>query len=320
MTTDERHPDDVEHDIDQTRARIDRNVDELQERLSPGGLVDEAAHYLRGSGDTVKRNLGTVGSNIGRTVKDNPVPAILICAGLAWLAVDAARSRSSSSDDDDGNRGYDRRAGQPMSRDGDDYGAVEQGRYPMGTARGAVMGDAMPGGNDDESGKSKIGEKAGRVGERVEEGAARVMDSARESAGMVGDRVHAARQRAGEVGVQAKDKAVDVFDRQPLLVGVLGLAVGAAIALALPNTRREDKVLGPYRDDLRERVTDYGRDQVEKAERVADAAVTAARDKLSGDGENMADRLTDKIGDAAKAATKAAKDEAKKSPDSKAAV
>jgi hypothetical protein len=273
MTTTDRRPDEVEREIDQTRTRLDRNVDELQDRLSPSGIADEAAQYLRDGGEAVGRSLGAVGANIGQTVRDNPVPTVLICAGLAWLAVDAARGYGSSSGD---------------------------------------------GGGDRKSGR--VRDAVDRVGERLETGAAQTADRVRETADTIADKAHAVRERAGEYGTQARDKAVDVFDRQPMLVGLLGVAVGAAIGFALPHTQREDRVLGPYRDDVGERVRDYGHDQAKRAERVADAAVTAARDELANDDtdpQNVDDRhdasrLTDKLGKAAKAAVQAATDEAKK--------
>jgi Protein of unknown function (DUF3618) len=273
MTTTDHRPDEVERDIDQTRTRLDRNVEELQDRLSPSGIADEAAQYLRDGGEAVGRGLGAAGANIGRTVRDNPVPTVLICAGLAWLAVDAARGHGSSS----GDGGDDRRS-------------------------------------------SKVRDAAGRVGERLETGAAQTADRVREAADTIADKAHAVREHADEYGTQARDTAVDVFDRQPMLVGLLGVAVGAAIGFALPHTHREDRVLGPYRDDVGDRMRGYGREQAKRAERVADAAVSAARDELADDDtdpQNMveqhaASRVTEKLGKVAKAAAQAATDEAKK--------
>lgn len=273
MTTTESRPDDVERDIDQTRARLDKNVDELQQRLSPSGIADEAVQYVRDGGEAVGRGLGALGASIGRTVRDNPVPTALICAGVAWLAVDAARGRGASSGD----------------------GGAE--REP-----GAVRN------------------MAGRVGERLETGAAQTAHSARETAGAIAERAHAVGERAGEVGSQARDKAIDVYDRQPVLIGLLGVAVGATIGFALPHTHREDRVLGSYRDDVGKRVRDYGRAQAKRVERAADAAVTAARDELAdgetdprdADGRHAASRVSNEFGKVAKAASQAAKDATKK--------
>ena len=318
MTTEERQADDIERDIDHTRARIDRNVDELGDRLSPGGLVDEATSYLKDGGQAIASGLSTAGSSIGRTVRENPVPALLVCAGLAWFAVSAARGRTSDTRNGDPVGAH--RVGNYRDNYGRGYpteGGDADARRPMGTARGAVMGDEMAQDNGDHDGGSGIKAKAADVRDKAKDGASRVAERSRDAAGAVADRLGSAREKAAEYGSHARDRAVKTYDDQPLMVGVLGLAVGAAIGLALPATRREDRVMGPYRDDLKDRARDFGREQVDRAERVADAAVTAARDEMgdtspASDGSATSERVTDKIGKAAKAAANAATKEAKK--------
>ena len=43
----EKEPSDMEQEINSTRARIGRTVEELEQRLSPGQLVDQALGYAR---------------------------------------------------------------------------------------------------------------------------------------------------------------------------------------------------------------------------------------------------------------------------------
>ena len=61
-----RRLDDLERDVEATRARVDQTVGALQERLATQVGAAFAATL-----DVVKRN---------------PVPAILVVAGLGWLA------------------------------------------------------------------------------------------------------------------------------------------------------------------------------------------------------------------------------------------
>jgi hypothetical protein len=44
-----------------------------------------------------------------------------------------------------------------------------------------------------------------------------------------------------------------LFDRQPLALGAIGLAIGAAVAASLPTTRLEEDLLGETSDALRDR-------------------------------------------------------------------
>ena len=50
---------DIERDVQQSRANIEHTLDAIQERLSPGQLVDQAIGYFRGGrGVDFARNLG----------------------------------------------------------------------------------------------------------------------------------------------------------------------------------------------------------------------------------------------------------------------
>lgn len=69
----------LERDIEETRARLDLTIDRLQDRLSMSGLVDDVVAQVRRSGysSAMDRALATV--------RENPVPVLLMVAGLGWL-------------------------------------------------------------------------------------------------------------------------------------------------------------------------------------------------------------------------------------------
>jgi hypothetical protein len=61
----------IEDNLERTRSRMDARLSELQERLSPGQVLDDLMTYFRGS----------EGAEFGRSlldsVKSNPLPAAL---------------------------------------------------------------------------------------------------------------------------------------------------------------------------------------------------------------------------------------------------
>jgi ferritin-like metal-binding protein YciE len=80
----ERNPDEIERDIEHTRAELAETLTTLGRRFSPNVLVDQGAYLLRDHGPELGRRLGTA-------IKRNPLPAVLIGVGLLWLAFSGSR-------------------------------------------------------------------------------------------------------------------------------------------------------------------------------------------------------------------------------------
>lgn len=75
----------IEEEIGRMRARMDRTLDEIEYRLSPGQLTGGVLDVAR---DLLSENPG----RIGRAIRDNPVPVALIGIGVTWLALAALRT------------------------------------------------------------------------------------------------------------------------------------------------------------------------------------------------------------------------------------
>ncbi|KST58965.1 hypothetical protein AO398_19755 [Methylobacterium sp. GXS13] len=79
--------DELEQDVEASRGRLDRTLGDLQSRLQGPGMPRDLAD-LRRSGQAA-------GEAVERFVADvrvNPVPALLIAAGLGLLVYDVVRS------------------------------------------------------------------------------------------------------------------------------------------------------------------------------------------------------------------------------------
>lgn len=82
-----REPAQLESEIVRQRDHISELVQALEQKLSPGEMFSRVWTHGKGGGREFASQLGT-------TVKANPVPALLTAAGLAWLY---ARSDSTTS-------------------------------------------------------------------------------------------------------------------------------------------------------------------------------------------------------------------------------
>ncbi|SFG48539.1 DUF3618 domain-containing protein [Methylobacterium gossipiicola] len=70
---------DLEKDIEASRARLDQTIDQIQERLSVSSIVDEML------GNARRTPLSGVYDGALEAVRRNPVPVLLIAAGVGWL-------------------------------------------------------------------------------------------------------------------------------------------------------------------------------------------------------------------------------------------
>lgn len=127
---DDRRPEQIEDDIEHTRADLSETLDAIERKLSPSQIVDQATDYFF-SGP------GEFGSNLTRQIKANPIPVALIGIGLAWLVLSSQRQRRPAAYDAapaaDRFRLRDQGYGDPYRSYGDDervggaYGSYAEG-------------------------------------------------------------------------------------------------------------------------------------------------------------------------------------------------
>src|SRR5687768_11036222 len=93
-------------DIDVTRRRMDDTIDALGERMQPRHLLDEVLGFFRRHDfngekerlthmrEKISHGTDTAMHSVVDTVKHNPLPALLIAGGVAWMIYNSRRSRS----------------------------------------------------------------------------------------------------------------------------------------------------------------------------------------------------------------------------------
>lgn len=83
-TESQKSPEAIEREIDAQRASIGNIVDALESKFTPGQVFDQALSFMQSNGSTFLTNLGT-------SVRNNPVPAVLTSVGLLWLMMSQNR-------------------------------------------------------------------------------------------------------------------------------------------------------------------------------------------------------------------------------------
>jgi cell division septum initiation protein DivIVA len=327
---DNRRPEEIEQDIEQTRAQLNSNIDAIQSKLTPGQMMDQAIGYARNSLPA------DFGSNLNTAIRENPIPVTLIGLGVGWLMMSgkqrpgylAKRSQSRSHYIDDPYRPGSGFAGEHGIEYGgqgelDDHGVgghitgdhdsamhrassrtSETSQHMKSRAsetsehlkhRASETGSNLK--NKASSATQSIKEKMSSTGQSLKEKASSLTsrfssDSGSSSGPSMGERSRGmaqnARSRAGELSqrsqqqyYRAKDNLTHMAEEQPLMLGALGLAVGALLGAMVPPTRREDELMGETRDKLLERGKEMARQRAEaaksSAQRVAETAKSSAQ-------------------------------------------
>jgi hypothetical protein len=82
-------------------------------------------------------------------------------------------------------------------------------------------------------------------------------------------------------------------EQEPLILGVLGLAVGALVGAALPRSETEDRLIGNASDATKGELKDRGQqlysEAKDKAEKAGEAATRAVSDRQSSN-QTVSDR------------------------------
>ncbi|WP_313431469.1 DUF3618 domain-containing protein [Pseudomonas sp.] len=212
----QKDPQLLEQEINAKREHISDLVDALEQRLSPGQMLDRVLAYSKGHGGEFFQNLGT-------TLKNNPVPATLTVLGLAWLGLNQNRPFNPGPAHDGPGLG---------EKLGD---AVDTVKDAFAHA-GAAMHDAS--------------QKARMKAHDVRDRASELGSGARDSVGASADTVRSTAHRVADQTTALKGQFDHLLQEQPLVLAALGIALGAALGAALPSTHKEDQLMGASSDRL----------------------------------------------------------------------
>ncbi len=267
--------------IEETRNQMGETIDAIQERLSIANISEQVSETVNNAIETAKdtaydatigkavnlmKNVGdgVVHSDAFRTIRNNPFPLALIGLGTGLLVYQSfAGSKARSRNGGNGRRLY-------------DGGPGERGRSTFDSARETVK-------DVTERAYDGLTEKAGAAMESVSSTAGTAIDSVTGAVSTAytgaGEFAHRAYDRAGEYGSMAHEKYDHYLEENPLALGAVAVAVGAAVGFAIPATRYEGKLMGEARENLIERAQEAAGSLVDKAKQVASEAGQTIKDE-----------------------------------------
>jgi uncharacterized protein DUF3618 len=305
-------PDVIERDLQATRSRLDSRLSELGKRLSPGQIVDEGLDLLRTrEGIDFTRNLG-----VAVRERPIPVALVGVgLAWLMSGARDPAAHRDShprtarlrAPRDDLMTRAW--TAGQAVVRQTGESDIDYRARVT--DARGQVLGVARSAQETAESyaervqealfaARDSISNAVSSATERMSSMGASLGDSMQSASDRVTGAAHDLRDQASSLGGQIADQGRRLSDAassgmrevrhtargsgfiatlgdNPVLLGAVGMAVGAVLGALLPPTEIEREYLGDAAHDARSALQGVVQEAVDRGSDVVQAAMDAGR-------------------------------------------
>lgn len=288
----------IREQIVETRREMSETIDAIQEKLSLQNISEQVKetvseqvnHALTTAKATVYgATIGKAGefmknvgrelskSDVGRVAANNPFPLLLIGLGVGLLAYQGFGSNRRrtynyrSGYDNDYDRGY------------NDYerGYESSNRSMLRSAQDKI-GGAASGAYESVSGAastaaSSVTGAASTAANSVTDAASKVYSGATDYAGRAYDKV-------GDLGTQAREQYDYYIEENPLAVGAVALAVGAAVGLSLPSTRYEGRLVGEYRQNLLDKAQSVAGDLVDRVKEVATEAKETIKDEARAQG------------------------------------
>ena len=271
-------------------------------------------------------------TGVGRSASQNPIALSLIGLGLGMFLVNGFSSKKRVSysyetdydgeDNDYNDTDYSSKGKTDYSSKGKRSTFASAQNRVSGAAGSAYKGVSGAAG----SAYDGVSSVAGSAYEGVSSAAGAVSGTVSNVAGTVSETVSGAASGAyrqvGNLGSRAKDVAGSAqnqyehyMDENPLAVGAVVLAIGAAVGMAFPSTQAENRLMGEKRELLLQKAEESAREAIGKVQQVA-GEVTNTVKEVAGDVANTvkegASNVADKVQEGAGNVAQTAKDESKK--------
>ena len=249
--TKDQTPDEIAATLERDREQLAGSIDGLRNRLSIDTLIGDAFGFA-------KANMAPQVHALDRAVRSNPLAAVMAGVGLAWL-VFGRRAGASSGDTPLAGTKF-----EALSR-WEDEGGPASPTTDTDTAW-MTQADAL---------RDQALSSLARIDAAARQKLRPVADLARDRARVLADlatstrvamlrgldsltsdardQKFALREKAYASRLAAVRQGTKLIEERPFVAGAIGMAIGAAVASALPRTATEDRLFGQERNRLMSR-------------------------------------------------------------------
>lgn len=259
-------PEQIKAQIEETRAQMGETIDAIQEKLSFSNISEQVSEQINSAVETAKDAVydatigkaGTFMKNFGneitkttvvKTARENPFPFLLIGLGVGLLAYNG-------------------------------FGGKRRSNGGNGSKINKYLPSQIPGKATLKSAQEKIGGVANTVSGAASTAYDSVSGAASTAYEGVGNFAGTAYEKVGEFGTQTREQYDYYIEENPLAVGAVALALGAAVGFSIPSTSYEGELMGEARHNLLQKAQDSAGELVDKVKQVASEAQKTIGDEV----------------------------------------
>jgi len=243
-------------DIEITRNELSGTISEIGNRLAPETIAAETRARVReatvGRFEDFKREAGQTmeqtRTGIVETIRTNPVPAAIAAVGVGWLVKRYREQEPErmAMNSWSGSRGNLRYADMYPGNYGSTVGNGNGNDGGPGVIQGAQerIGEALDGVT------GTLADTAGRAGQVTSEMGRTAQDAVRNAEAGLGQGLETVRGQTSTAATQARDLFDRTLQENPLALGALALAAGAAAGMVIQETRKERELYAQPREQV----------------------------------------------------------------------
>jgi len=284
-----RSLDEIEENIQLTRQQMSDTLHRIQRKLSMDHLGKQALDHFT---DVAKDS----GSTMLKQLKRYPGPTAVITFGVGWMIYQAnnrggngsskqQRKRRLPTENDYSLRSEDLKIGDLKGVDLDNYeegimSSIDEDAKDWQSrgyekAKGFVKESKQMGQN--------MGEKTEELKSGLKGKAENMSGKAKDLSRQAGEKAHHAKEQVQGMSHQIKESASNfrsTMKENPVLAGVVGLAVGALAGFLIPESRRENKLMGEKKEEFMQKARERGGEAMEEVKDLAKDIGEKAADEV----------------------------------------
>ncbi len=255
----------LENEAQLAQADLANTIQELRSRVTVSKVADELRYEMsEGLGRDLARGLV-------RHIANNPVPAALITASVAWMFYSNGRVEPDADEVLDGS------SSEYLHNSNFNFNKADQMADNMNPYDGAADKTASTIGNTAANAYETVSQGASNAAAATYDTVAHGASKAAAGASQAASAVTSAVKESGNAAL----RVVNYCTEHPLLLAGVGLAIGAAIGTAMPVSDAENKLLGPASDKLKRSAEKLAGEQLQKAEQAGEDALDQASQGLT---------------------------------------